>query len=249
MRIEAKSVGRTKIPKDQYVVLDHARLHGENFSRRKLMQFCTIGCRLEACHFDRARIDCAQFGSGKETSEFINCTFDGAQMEMGSGGLSRFVGCSFRDVDLRGWFCFAVELLDCTFSGRLRRSVFNGTPLEEQRALLGRDRNEIHGNDFSGMEFVDVGFRTGVDLRKQRLPSGPPYLYLEDATAAVGRAWSGIVGWDNLEMRRIALVFVKSLQEEINRGQEQMLLRADDYYSALPREAIDEVFSLLRGVV
>jgi len=37
------------------------------------------------------------------------------------------------------------------------------------------------------------------------------------------------------------------LEEQVERGQRQLLLRADDY-SRRRREAIDRVFSLLRGV-
>jgi hypothetical protein len=115
---------------------------------------------------------------------------------MGPGGLSRFVRCSFRNVNIRNWLCFAVELIDCTFSGKLQQAVFNGTPLAQKRALLGRDRNEFHGNDFSAADLIDVGFRTGIDLTRQRLPSGPEYLYLPNAREAVGRARSGIMRWD-----------------------------------------------------
>ena len=248
MRYGAKVVGRVKIAKDQRIVLDHARLHGEDYSGRKLTSFCTIGCRLESCRFDGAEVLDTQFGGGREVSEFVDCTFDGARLIRG-GGRSRFVRCSFRDVDLREWRCFAVEMVDCAFSGQLRVGIFNGSVREEDRADLGREHNEFRGNDFSSMKLIDVAFRTGIDLTRQRLPTGPEYTYLPDAAAAVERARIGLIGWlPNSELHRVAMTFVGGLAEEVKRGQQQMLLRADDYYpySSLPREAVDRVFALLR---
>src|SRR5580692_400504 len=85
MRFEARSKGRISIRDDQCVVLDHARLSREYYSGRKLIQFASIGSRLEGCHFDNIRIQSAAFGGGRETSEFIECVFDGARMNMGPG--------------------------------------------------------------------------------------------------------------------------------------------------------------------
>src|SRR5687767_7210185 len=196
MRFEARVVGRANIAADQRVVLDHARLRGENYSGRELVQFCTVGCHLERCRFDKVRIHDAQFGSGREPSEFTDCTFDGAYLQ-GVGGYSRFVRCSFRDVDLRNWLCFAVELVSCTFSGVLRKAIFNGRVRDQDRALLRREQNEIQDNDFSSLEMKDVTFRTGVDLTRQRLPTGAEYLYLPDAATALERAHADIVRWQS----------------------------------------------------
>jgi uncharacterized protein YjbI with pentapeptide repeats len=139
MRTKVSSMGSFKIPDDQRVVLDHARLDGEDYSGRRLIQFATIGSHLHACNFDNTQIQSAAFGSGVETSEFIECTFNGARMDMGPGGFSRFVRCSFRDVKIRNWICFAVEMIDCTFSGRLETAIFNGTVPEDIRLMIGRD--------------------------------------------------------------------------------------------------------------
>ena len=248
MRFEAKSVGRTKVPDDQRIILERARLHGEDYSGRNLLQFVTIGCRLEECHFDKALIGQAALGSGQETSEYVDCTFDGAQLEMGPGGFAKFVRCSFRDVDIRNWICFAVELIDCTFSGRLKKVIFNGSVPEGKQRIARRDQNEIRGNDFSSTKFIEVSFRTGVDLTLQRLPSGPGYLYLPDAAAAAKHAATGIGKWDDPKMSRSALGIVRVVEENARRGQIQMLLRKADFYSypAISRDVVDRVFDLLK---
>jgi hypothetical protein len=248
MRIEARSKGRMTIPADQRVVLDHARLHGEDYSGRKLLQFASIGSHLHACNFDKARIQSASFGSGRETSEFVECTFDGARMDMGPGGFSRFVRCSFRDVPIRDWICLSVEMIDCTFSGRLETAIFNGTVPDDVRALIGRASNEFHGNDFSAMDFRDVTFRTSIDLTKQILPSGEDYLYLPHAASAVSYAKARVASWDDQEMRRGAGAMIQGLEYELSGGQQELLLRTSDSYGipGIPRKAVDDLFALLR---
>lgn len=248
MQFKAKTVGRINIPKDRCIVLDHAQVKGEDYSGRDFFQFGAIGSILTRCRFDKARIEHAQFGAGREPSVFVECSFDGVRMDIGPGGYTRFVRCSFRDIDLRDWFCFTVELVDCTFSGRMRKAIFNGAVPEEDRALLGRDRNEFHGNDFSAMDLIDVAFRTGIDLSQQRLPSGPEYLYLPEPEAVLQRARLAVLGWQNLELRRPAMAMVNGFEEDVKNGQRQLLLRAKDYsgYSSLPQEAVARVFALLR---
>ena len=227
------------------VVLDHEELRGVDFSGRNLAQLSASGSRLEACRFDRCRIEDASFGARRETSEYVECSFDGARIHFGPGGYVRFVRCSFRDVDLRDWFCFTVELIDCTFSGRLRKAFFNGTVPEDKRPSAGRKRNDFVGNDFSAMTLIDVGFRTGIDLAQQKLPSGPDYIYLPDAADAVQRARAIVVGWDDLSLRQPALTLVNLLEEDVVAGQRQLLLRPADYAN-LGKEAVDAVMALLR---
>ena len=198
MRIKASSKGSFKIPDDQRVVLDHARLDGENYSGRTLLQFASIGSHLHACNFGQIEIQSAAFGGGRETSEFVDCTFDGARMNMAPGGFSRFVRCSFQNVKIRNWICFTVEMIDCTFSGRLDTAIFNGAVPEDERAIIGRACNEFYGNDFSALDLRDVTFRTGIDLTKQILPSGKDYLFLPYAAVTVS---SGQVACHWLERR------------------------------------------------
>ena len=248
MRIKASSKGSFKIPDDQRVVLDHARLDGENYSGRTLLQFASIGSHLHACNFDQIEIQSAAFGGGRETSEFVDCTFDGARMNMAPGGFSRFVRCSFQNVKIRNWICFTVEMIDCTFSGRLDTAIFNGAVPEDERAIIGRACNEFYGNDFSDLDLRDVTFRTGIDLTKQILPSGKDYLFLPYAAVTVSRAKSHVIGWSDEEMRRGAMAIIQGLEYELLGGQQQLLLRTSDRdgISGIPRKAVDGLFALLR---
>jgi hypothetical protein len=245
VKIKARSVGFTKINPDDRVFLDHQHLRDADFSGRKLLTFAAVGCHLEQGHFEKCRIDNACFGSGREPSEYIDCSFDRSRIRFGPGGFARFVRCSFRNVVLEDWFCFAVELVNCKFSGRMRRSVFNATVPEGHRALVSRERNEFVGNDFSEMELIDVDFRSGIDLSQQKLPSGAEYLYVANAEVAMQFARANILGWKDLDLRRDAIQMVTGLEDHIARGQRQLLLRRDTYLGIQRREAIDRVFGLL----
>jgi hypothetical protein len=204
-----------------------------------------VGSRLENCRFENAQIQDASFGAGREMSEYIECSFDGVRFDHGSG-LARFVRCSFKNIDFRNWLCFGTEMIDCLFTGRMEGCIFNGTVMKGYQLFLGRERNEFYGNDFSGMAFMDVTFRTGIDLTKQRLPLDPGYLYLPDAPAALARAKSAAHEWSDSELRRQVLLFLESFEFELEGGQRQLLLRAD-LQTAYPRETTDKAFALLRG--
>ena len=41
---------------------------------------------------------------------------------------------------------------------------------------------EFAGNDFRDANLVDVGFRLGVDLTKQKLPTGDQYFYIDQVS-------------------------------------------------------------------
>jgi hypothetical protein len=247
MKYEAKVVGRVNIPRDKCVVLDHLQMANEDFSGCKLVQFCTIGSHLERCLFVGAHIEYPQFGSGREMSEFIECVFDNMRL-VGIGGRCRFVRCSFRNIHGHSWIFNQAELVDCAFTGQLRKAIFSGTVPQQYRKELRRERNEFYGNDFSGMDLIDVEFRAGIDLTKQRLPSGPQYLYLSDAETIVRHAISQVATWPESEDRKTAQAILDALSDEVKAGQRQLFLRPGDYfeYEAFSRGGVEKVFALLR---
>ena len=249
MKFEAKSVGRMRIPPDKVIKLDSAHLRGEDLSGRRIIQFSAVGSRLEDCRFDGARIDNASFGAGKATSEYVRCSFDGVRINFGPGGYARFFACTFRDAKLSNWFCFAVELGRCEFSGLIRKSVFNGTVPKRHRTHAGRERNEFRDNDFSQAELIDVSFRTGIDLSRQRLPSGKDYLYVQDAESVVDRAYAEVSAWQDDGLRSQAMGLIRTLQRTVDGGQQQLLLCESDFVDSarISGKAARAVFELLRN--
>jgi uncharacterized protein YjbI with pentapeptide repeats len=246
LKIEARVVGRVDVSTLRRLVFENEKVFREDFSGRKLDQFCALGSRFESCTFQRMQIEDASFGAGRQQSLYVDCSFDGSRM-YNWGGRARFVRCSFRNVKLRESFCFNVELIDCIFTGQLKGVVFNGRPLPGQRGILGLKRNEFHGNDFSGAELVDVDFRTGIDLGKQVLPSGPDYLYLADAKSSLQRARREALDWPASEVRRVVLIWINSTLEDVERGQKQKIYRTKDCdLPGIGREETEAYLELLR---
>jgi hypothetical protein len=229
------------------IFLDRANLCGEDFSGRRLRYFGAVGCSFERCRFDGGKIERASFGAGRAISSYVDCSFDGARIISSIGGYARFERCSFRDVDILEWFSFAQEFVECTFSGQLRKGVFNGTPRPKDMDVVHRTRNEFRGNNFSDMNLVDVGFRTGIDLRQQRLPSGPQYVYVLDAQDALRRARGAIAVWRDPALRREGMSLVDLYQQRVEDGQCQLFLRPDTFYEVQGKEAVDRFVALLRG--
>lgn len=225
--VSARSVGNVGNDFGERLLFEQQdRLYGADFSSRSLTHFSSNGSSFEACRFDGIRIGDGSFGGGYAPSLYARCSFDGADIRFGAGGVARFVECSFRNVRLRDWFCFAVELVNCTFSGRIERSFFNSAvTIKELRDSIGRETNEFVGNDFRDAELVIVDFRTGIDLDKQHLPSGPGYLLLSAASVSIERArrYLAQTGHDvGDEATRV----LDGLERDVRDGQDQLFLQA-----------------------
>ena len=203
--------------------------------------------RLEKCRFEKMDIADACFGGGKRDSEYYDCSFDGSKLAAGAPGNARFVRCSFRNVLIRELYCHRVEFVDCIFSGRLVSGYFNGSVPEDKAAQLGRSKNEFRGNDFSGMEFVDVGFRTGIDLTLQKLPAGPDYLYLPDGPGAVAKARRQVIEWKDLDLRQNGMIVIQSLESELEGGQQQLFLSTKMPPPPRLKKAREVIYEMLRG--
>ncbi|MFI6680470.1 hypothetical protein [Kribbella sp. NPDC050470] len=241
MTYDVRRKGQVDVGAQDRVVLSGERLGSADFRGRRFGQFLAEGVRLEGCAFDGAVIENASFGAGRVASEYVGCSFDGAKLRMGPGGFARFVDCSFENTVIENWFCFAVELVGCSFSGRLRKVVFNGTVRSKDREITGRTVNQFERNDFSRAKLVDVAFRTGVDLTKQRLPTGSEYAYLADAASAVRRARIDLNSWEDPDAKKRASGVLQVMEEDVADGQRQLLIRADDY----PRASRPAIRSLL----
>jgi hypothetical protein len=218
------------------LVLSGEKIADADFGGREIAQFSSDGCVFTRCSFNAATISSASFGAGRRNSEYVDCNFDRADLSMGPGGYARFVNCTFTDATIRNWFCFAVELIDCTFTGKLRRTVFNGSVPPDQQVFAGRTMNRIEGNDFSGADFVDVSFRTGVDLTRQALPKRPGYLWIPDAASSLARARSRTLAWRNRELTADVEGVLQVLEDDVSRGQRQLLVRLADYPHAARRD-------------
>lgn len=226
-------------------VFQHEVVRDGDFTGRALPRFSASASVFESCRFDSARLKSVSFGAGTTMSTYRNCSFDNADLDVTPGGFARFESCTFRGTRIRDWRCFAVELVDCVFTGRIDTAFFNGTVPEEDRRYLSRSVNEFHGNDFSGADLVDVAFRTGIDLTQQRLPSGPGYVYIPDAVAVSGELRRRVVTLEDLELRKKLMPHVLGLEMDVEAGQHQVLITSaglgrDDRVRAVLLRMIEE---------
>lgn len=258
----ARVAGTVKVDPSQDVVVERQQLQGADFSGRRLLSFAAIGSRFEECRFDNTIIESAHFGGGREAevSEYIGCSFDGLRTSSKIGGFERFVRCSFLNVDLREWFCFSTEMVDCTFSGRLRGCVFNGHNPHQIQQPSGFARlrrrgklptptaraNEFHGNDFSDAKLIDTAFRTGIDLIRQKLPTGSDYLYVADAAGKLDLARADVSRWEDSARKTEALTLLTSLSFESQGGQQQLFFEPATYRRLYSTDVTDPIFALLR---
>lgn len=229
MDYEVRQVGFQRISPEDSVLLSKEHLVGVSFAKKRLDRFTSDGSRFERCDFTGAVIGSASFGAGRGDSAYIGCNFDGAKLRMSPGGRVKFVDCSFENITIENWFCFEVELVRCRFSGRIKKAFFNGTVRADVQKSLGRTVNQFEGNDFSRAKLIEVDFRTGIDLSKQKLPDGKEYTYLPDAVAALKRARVDFNAWDDPQMKSEARWFLNRMEEEIADGQQQLFWRPDDF--------------------
>jgi uncharacterized protein YjbI with pentapeptide repeats len=145
------------------------RLTAADFSGQTLDNFVSVGNRFKNCQFTDMKIEYACFGSGGKTSHYEDCSFDGTSIACSTPGCASFLRCTFRNVSIIDFIGLNVSMVDCIFSGRLRKIVFYGAD-PTSRAWFWRKRNEFRGNDFSQASFNDVAFREHIDLSKQKLP-------------------------------------------------------------------------------
>lgn len=246
LQIKTRAKGVVDVSGANRLTFEGAREHRRDFSGRKLDYFCAVGSRFERCNFDRMRASDLCFGAGLNDSVYVDCSFDGARLSNVSGGNARFERCSFRNVLLKTFFCHNVEFVECTFSGKMVKAYFNGTVSEDSRRTLRRKTNEFRDNDFSQMEFVDVSFRTGIDLARQKLPDGSDYLLIRDAEQALAVARTAVMQWAASEIRRDAVAMLDSLAFECQGGQKDLFVRTPDAMPVFWPEAREGVFRILR---
>jgi len=162
-------------------VVNRQSISNEGFCGERWPEFIAIGSIFNRCDFSDTRFEQVCFGHGLNQSRYVDCCFDGTEIDASTPGNARFERCTFRYAKIQEFKGLNVEFIDCFFSGLIKEGLFNGTPRRDTvTPRLSRTQNEFHGNDFSNAELIDIGFRSGIDLSLQRLPKGDDYIYVED---------------------------------------------------------------------
>jgi hypothetical protein len=200
---------------------ENEHLVGQDFSGEAVAAFRVRGSRFESCDFSGLRAAEVSFSLGDSHSEYIDCVFDGARIGGPFQGDALFERCSFRNVSIKGWISTMTELVDCTFSGVIKDSIFFGAGSPHEIAVAGRDRNRFTGNDFTGVTLSGVSFKAGIDLSLQRLPAGPGYVYVTHGEQAVEAATVEVQSWEG-KIRADAEFFLKLQRDILRAGQRQL---------------------------
>jgi hypothetical protein len=244
--VSARSKGTVRVGTACDVFVKHEHVVGRDYSSPRCHSFRALGCTFERCGFRNLDLGDAVLASGQEQTTYIECSFDGTKFRHIVLGQARFERCSFRNVDISRMFAHAAEFVDCDFSGVMRASVFFGRVVGNHRDYLSREINEIRGNDFSTMRFIDVGFREGVDLSVQRLPIGNNYLYLRNAARSLGALRLKYLHSPQSTHREAVFRFLRLPMEEVRNGQASLFLCKDSEQSLSANEVFDTIWEELR---
>lgn len=105
-------------------------------------------------------------------------------------------------------------------------------------------------HDFTDADLIDVGFRNGIDLTRQRLPTGDDYLYLPAAEATLAQAAAGLAQGSADKVSEDAQRFLRDvLGRSLAEGQRQLLLREKDFQVRGVKPHIKLAFEALRQAV
>ena len=171
--IEARVVGRVDVSKLNSYFVENETVNKADFSGATFDSFTSVGSRFLNCSFENVIFRSICFGAGTVDSIYENCSFNRATINATAPGNARFINCTFENVDFKTIIALNIEMVNCRFSGIIRKGFFNGeVPFSDDRQCLNRQTNMFEGNDFSECKLVDFEFRTNIDLSKQVLPEG-----------------------------------------------------------------------------
>ncbi|MGH7685411.1 MAG: pentapeptide repeat-containing protein [Candidatus Dormibacteria bacterium] len=163
---------------------DHVDLSGQRFAN-----YAATDSVLESCNFARCTIAGGVL-SAIPVVTYRGCNFEGADLRGCAPNFARFERCRFVDIRLDDWHAVNAEFVDCTFSGRLLRVSFSGTPLGfgGERIRRIRSTNEFRGNDFSDAQLIDCSVEGGIDLDANRWPQSDDYVVIRSAHERIAGA-------------------------------------------------------------
>jgi uncharacterized protein YjbI with pentapeptide repeats len=227
-KLKVKVLSKGRFPRSH---LNHFVIQGETraderFEKVRWDAISISASKLVGCFFQDVHARSANFGGGHSQSMYTDCIFEDCDFVFGVIGNARFSRCRFNRCRLSHIFGTTLEMIDCSFpETRIEQAVFHGTSRATESGEAKRERNEFTGNDFSTADLVDVGFRGGIDLTKQVLPTGRDFVFVAD----MGRASTVAQEIAELDSGSPDAKRARSIQKMLDflssSGQKQALLR------------------------
>ncbi len=204
-----------------------------SFAGARFHEFVSEGTQFIRCSFSKARFD-AGWLAISQTSRFVDCSFEGADLRQIDPGLARFERCIFDRSRIEGWISTLAEFENCRFATTLKHCVFLGQPFGAgaDAVLKWRSVNEFRGNDFSSAVLIDVAFKKGIDISAQKWPPGPEYLRLDRLPDRVRAARAVVSNWTDAKEREDALLILGILSSDGYEVQEELFARPDEISSS-----------------
>lgn len=228
--------------KGELIKFDGVEACDQDFSGLKPKKILGVAeSRFTRCSFERLRAPKVCFGAGPTQSVYVECSFDHSRFKANAPGNARFERCTFRDVKIDYMIGQGLEFIDCVFSGQLREVVFWGSVgMDQLVGAYGRETNEFTGNDLSGADLVDTGFRGGVDLTKNILPLGSGTLVALDGPEALRRVRQRVFEMPDSPLREQVMNLVKASDMWLSGAvsQEHLWMRRSDNESLMKGELV-----------
>jgi hypothetical protein len=202
----------------------------ERFENLRLDCISVIDSHLSHCTFSNIHARSVSLGGGLTQSTYADCVFEDCSWIFATVGNVRLSRCEFHRCRLSDLVGTKLEMVRCTFDQTsIRKGVFHGIQSSAVPGHPTRKRNEFSENDFSGADLIDVDFRGGIDLTRQRLPTGGGYLFVGDTCRALEVAKQLLsLPLSAVEMQRVQSE-IFSLQRYCSSGQTTQLLRLSDW--------------------
>jgi hypothetical protein len=189
LKIELRKKGKL-VPSDLGIlVINRETRSGEQFRELMLDGLSIIESSLRNCAFENIRVRSASLGEGVRQSLYEDCVFKRCKLAFGAIGNARLVRCRFESCRLDNLLATELELIGCAFPNTvIKKGVFHGRVADASQLKPRRVTNEFVDNDFSDADLVDVDFRGGIDLNRQKFPTGDEYLFVRDTCKALAIA-------------------------------------------------------------
>ncbi|WP_175926373.1 hypothetical protein [Burkholderia cepacia] len=233
-------IARKNIDASEVLHLDHVHVSDVSYSGKNVSRLVVTQSKFESCDFSHMKAGQACFGAGMERSIYKKCTFDNSVIRASAPGVARFEECTFLGSHFSELNCRNVEFVDCVFSGSIDKGYFcgsinaNGLPIK---------KIEFHGNDFSLAELIDIDFRSGIDLAKQKLPIGDQYFYIDRVEDFLD-GLDSLVSMAPLEEKKILNVLRQMIERDFSGGQLQIFLNSNGFPDTF-RATFDRIRSTL----
>lgn len=212
-----------------------------SFSGEFLSKFTAIDSEFISCQFEDMKIKDICFGSGSNKSKYVNCSFNNSEFSSNVAGAARFENCTFQNVKIKKLFCIDVEMINCIFTGEIKKGRFVGV----HRDVNGMSTtNEFYGNDFTNLDIGDVGF-TNIDLKLQKFPLKEHLLIIFDVKAFLIDAKTQAFKITDKGISESLLNVLSVLEIESKGGNNQMLLDKRSFPKRVQR-AVDYLFDLVK---